>query len=111
MYVGRDFYPADPEESLVYAFDFVNDLGPGESAIISAVWSITVSDGDDPLVMHRLQGAPFLFTPPGAIGQTGIMQRIGGLQPGVTYCVKATALMNDTDQKSLWSHIYGEAAR
>jgi hypothetical protein len=111
VYVGRDFYPADVDESLVYAFDFVNDIGPGESMIVSAVWSITVSDGDDPLVMHRLQGAPLTFTPDGSATPTGTMQRIGGLQPGVTYCVKATAIMDDSDQKSLWSHIYGEAVR
>jgi hypothetical protein len=99
------------DESLVYAFDFVNDLGRGESRIVSVVWSITVSDGDDPLVMHRLQGAPFIFTPDGSATPIATMQRIGGLQPGVTYCVKATAIIDDTDQKSLWSHIYGEAAR
>jgi len=111
MYVGRDFYPAGPDESLVYAFDFVNDLGKSESKLIRAVWSISVSQGEDDLVAHRLQGSPFLFTPDGASQPTATMQRIGGLQPGVMYCVKAVAVIDDSDQKTLWSHIYGEAER
>ena len=111
MYVGRDFYPAGPDESLVYAFDFVNDLGTSESRLISAVWSITVASGEDDMVAHRLQGASFLFTPEDGTQPTATMQRIGGLQPGVMYCVKATAIVDDSDQKTLWSHIYGEAER
>ncbi len=111
MYTGRDFYPAGPDESLVYAFDFVNDLGIGESHLISAVWDISVVWGNDDDVQHRLQGAPFIFTPPDGTTNTATMQRIGGLQPGVLYRVKATAIMDDTDQKTLWSHIYGEAER
>jgi hypothetical protein len=107
LYVGRDFYPAEPEESLVYAFDFVNDLGTAGEKLISSVWSITVTQGDDPQVMHRLQGLPFLFTPKGSSVPTATMQRIGGLQPGVTYCVQALVVTSDTDQRSLWSHIQG----
>jgi len=52
-----------------------------------------------------------LFTPDGASQPTATMQRIGGLQPGVMYCVKATVVVDDSDQKTLWSHIYGEAER
>jgi hypothetical protein len=110
LYAGRDFYPASQEESLVYAFDFVNDFAPNEH-LISAVWSISVSDGDDPQVAHRLQGAPFNLTTIGNTVVTATMQRIGGLQPGVMYCVAATCITSDTDQRTLWSHIYGEAVR
>jgi hypothetical protein len=88
----------------------VNDVAPGER-LLSAVWSITASLGVDELVAHRLQGAPFLFTPIGSTLPTATMQRIGGLQPGVMYCVKATVITSDTDQVNLWSHIYGEQAR
>lgn len=99
-----------PDDSLVLAFDFVNDISSGDT-LISAVWSITVSEGEDDLVQHRLQGAPFLFTPPDGTLQTATMQRVGGLQPGVLYCVKATVIVNDTDQVSLWAGVYGEAVR
>jgi hypothetical protein len=109
LYVGRDFYPAEPDESLVYAFDFVNDLGVGGEKLVSAVWSISITQGDDPQVMHRLQGAPFIFTTQGNAVPTATMQRIGGLQPGVTYCVRALVITSDTDQRSLWSHIQGVA--
>lgn len=109
MYVGRDFYPAGPSESLVYAFDFVNDIGQGETKLNSVTWELSVVWGDDPLYMHRLQGNPFIFTPLDGVQPTATMQRIGGLQPGVLYRVKATAIMDDTDVKTLWSHIYGEA--
>jgi hypothetical protein len=88
----------------------VNDLGPGE-AITSATWDISVVQGSDPLFMHRLQGNPFLFTTDDNTVPTATMQRIGGLQPGVTYCVRATVITATTDRRSLRSHIYGEAVR
>jgi len=110
MYCGRDFKPMNQDESRVYGFDFVNDLGSSEK-LVSTTWAISVVQGADSFYPHRLQGAPFLFTPDGAVQQTGTMQRIGGLIPGVTYCVRAIAVTSDGDQVSLRSHIYGEAVR
>jgi hypothetical protein len=110
VYVGRDFFPADADDSIVYAFDFVNDVGPSEK-LISATWQIIVVQGSDPLYTHRLQGSPFILATSGAALPQATMQRIGGLQPGVTYCVRATIITNLAVERSLHSHIYGEAVR
>jgi len=100
MYIGRDFDPAQPNESERYSFDFVNDLQAGDS-IASAVWTCGVaakSEVVDP-------GAASCISEPAVYAGTKTTQRVSGLQSGCTYVLTATVTTVGGDTVSLWSHI------
>lgn len=101
MYVGKDFDPIDAGSSERFTFDFANDLQPGD-AIGSASWQCEVaaiSEGTDPDAASHIDG-------PAAVFRVSMStQRISGLQPGVTYCLTATAQTLAGDVISLWSHV------
>lgn len=107
MYVGRDFSPAEQDESLVYGLDFAGDLGPSEH-ITSATWTLIVRMGADPTPEDHLIGGPTLSTPTGTTVQSATTQRIAGLLPDVTYTARAVVGTNQGNTLSLWSHIQGE---
>ena len=95
-------------ESDVLGLDFVNDLNPNEH-IVSSNWTITVVAGLDVTPQSRLQGPSFLYTTRGNATPTAVIQRVGNLQPGVTYAMRAEIATDFTNYKDLWSHIRGEA--
>lgn len=103
MHTGKDFPPADVNESELYCFDFVNDLRAGHT-IASAVWTCTVaaiSEADDPDAASRLIDDPLLQDRQ----PTKTFHRVAGLQPGVTYRLQAVATTQLGDRVTLWSHV------
>lgn len=106
IYCGRDFSPAQQNESELYGLDFVNDLVAGE-ALTSAAWTLTVTNGVDGTPSSHLIGSPTLVTPDGTTVQTETDQRIQGLLPDVTYAVQAVAVTNKGNTKTLYSHVRG----
>lgn len=107
MYVGRDFDPAAQDESDVFGFDFVNDMGPTDT-LTSTTWTLAVLRGTDANPASHLIGAATLVTPDGTLFQTATQQRIAGLLPDVMYSVKAVCGTSAGDTLSLWSHIVGD---
>jgi hypothetical protein len=104
MYCGKDFDPADPDESDVFSFDFVNDLASGET-VISTTWAITVLAGFDPTPALRFVGLPGVNASLTTGLNTVSSQRLGGLLNAVTYAVKADVVTTNSNTKSLWSRI------
>lgn len=109
MYAGSDFSVSDNPESEVYSFDFVNDLSPGEILVDTTppVWTIAVSRGTDADANSRLVGSPIIQNGPGG-AMTATSQRVVGLQPGVLYMLQAVVTTNQSNKKSLFSHVQGE---
>ena len=97
MYCGADFSVCDPSESEIYAFNFVNDLTPGDT-LASAVWTCTVSQGVDANPSARLSGAASVYE------STYTTQRIIGGVAGVSYILMATATTAQGNTLVLWSH-------
>lgn len=97
MYVGRDFSPADPVESDVYAFDFRKDLAAGET-LSSATFVLSVIDGTDSTPGSRLTGVAL-------VSGTQARQRIAGLLPDTTYRLEAVVTTSQANTKALWSRI------
>lgn len=101
-YVGRDFDPADVGDNEVYAFDFVNDLGPGDS-IQSSTWMCGVaatSKAEDDDAEDRLSGDAVV---------TGTVSKQRAIWPddakGVRYWLKGTVVTLLGETKSLWSYV------
>lgn len=90
----------------MFGFDFVNDLDPDE-ALITTLWTIKVVSGVDPDPDDHLEGISKVVAPTGSIINTATVQRIAGLLPGVTYLVRAIAVTDQGNTKTLWSHIRG----
>lgn len=107
MYCGRDFYPMSTNESDVIGLDFVNDLNPGENILVTN-WFVTVVQGVDLNPQSRLEGPSFLYTTDNNPAPTAVIQRVGTLQPGVTYAMRAEIETDFGNFKDLWSHIRGE---
>lgn len=101
MYVGRDQYPADQDESEPYGFDFVNDFQSGET-ISTATWTITVRSGTDPSPSSKLIGSPAIT------GDTTTYQRVAGLLPNVVYVLKCLVTTNQGNSRALHTHVFGE---
>lgn len=108
MYCGRDFYPMYTTESDVIGLDLVNDLNPNEHILVAS-WIISVVAGVDAAAQSRLQGPSFTYTTAGNAYPTAVIQRVGNLQPGVTYAMRAEVETDFGNFKDLWSHIRGEA--
>ena len=108
MYVGRDFYPMSTAESDVIGLDFINDLNPEEHILVTN-WFITVVAGVDVAAQKCLQGPSFSYTTDDNAYPTAVIQRVGDLQPGVTYAMRAEVETDFGNFKDLWSHIRGEA--
>lgn len=106
MYLGRDFSPQETIESEVFGLDFVNDLD-GDEQLLSSVWELTVSDGDDPNPKIHLEGTSVVVVPFGSNMKTATIQRIGGLWPDVTYIVRAVVITDAGNTKTLWTHVRG----
>jgi|SRR5580765_4889770 hypothetical protein len=106
MYLGKDFSPQESGESEVFGMDFVNDLDAMEQ-ILSSVWTISVSQGNDPNPKVHLEGTSLAIVPFGSNLKTATVQRIGGLWPDVTYIVRAQILTDAGNTRSLWSHVRG----
>lgn len=103
MYVGADFSPVDVGEVISEAFDFVNDLAPGDS-ISGAVWTCGIakeSSGVDAAASSRMLG-------PAGVSGTVTSQRFAGFLPGVTYLLTAIITTTLGDTLDLWSHVYCE---
>jgi hypothetical protein len=100
MYVGRDFDPADPGESQVFGFDWVNDLAVGDS-IVGVLANISVQSGTDASPSSRLVSTPFILSP------TQAVQRVANVLPGVNYTLQLIATTAQGDTLSLFSHIPG----
>jgi hypothetical protein len=105
MYVGRDFDVANPSESEIFSFDFVNELGSGET--ISSVSSITLAvfQGTDNNPNGHLSGGS-------SISGTTVSQRIGGsgapagnMIAGVTYTFQITINTSLANILTLYSRI------
>ena len=86
MYAGRDFSPAEQDESIPYGLDFVDQLAPGET-LTAAVWTLIVREGEDPDPNSHIIGAPTLETPDGTTLQTATRQRIAGVRPAAVLAV------------------------
>jgi hypothetical protein len=95
-------------ESDVLGLDLVNDLDPNEHILVTN-WFITVVAGVDVTPQARLQGPSFTYTTAGSAYPTAVIQRVGNLQPGVTYAMRAEVETDFGNYKDLWSHIRGEA--
>lgn len=102
MYVGCDFSPSDVGESEVYSLDFVKDCAAGET-IASATWTCAVAEDSavpDSDAATRVSGSA---------SNTGTVtsQRIdlSAAPGGVKYVLRAVAVTNQGNTKSLWSHV------
>jgi hypothetical protein len=95
-------------ESDVLGLDFINDLDPDEHILVTN-WVCTVVAGVDAAPQSRLFGPSFTYTTDGNAYPTAVIQRIGNLQPGVTYAMRAEVETDFGNFKDLWSHIRGEA--
>ena len=96
-YTGKDFTATDPGAVETYSFDFVNDLGAGES-IAGASFDCAAVDGDDAAAASRLQGAALVT---GSIAS----QQVAGLLAGVLYRLQCAATTNLGDVLILYSHV------
>ena len=106
VFIGRDFSPQQNGESEVIGLDFSNDLDAGET-VMSSVWTLQVTAGIDLNPNIHLEGPSMPVTPIGSVLQTGTVQRIGGLLPGVTYATIATVITSLGNTRMLFSHIQG----
>lgn len=97
MYVGRDFDVCDPGEVEVYAFDFTNDLYPGDS-IVGATWTCTVDQGTDGSPSARLKGSPWF------VSSTQTAQVLQGGVAGTSYIIQAVVTTQLGYTVSLYSH-------
>lgn len=97
MKLPRDFSPADPGESNVYAIDFAADLPSGDS-IASAQWQVATVQGTDVAPQSHCVGSPAVY---GSI----VTQRIANLVPGTIYRVQAVATTQAGNVLSLWAHL------
>lgn len=97
MYAGRDFHPADPGESEIYTFDFVNDVLSGET-LSNATWTCEAIEGTDASASSRLSGAP---------SNTGTKSshRVANLQEGVKYRLRCVAVTSAGNTVSLFANV------
>ena len=107
MYAGRDYDPAEIDESQVFGLDFVRDI-PETAVLIAATWSLTLISGTDSDPSIHLIGPASLVIPKGSIRLTGTQQRIAGLLPNCVYNARALVTTNEGDTVALNSHIAGE---
>lgn len=108
MYAGKDFDAAEPDESEVFSFDFVNDLAPNET-LVSTTWFITVVLGADSSPTSRLIGVPTINLSLSTGIATVASQRVSGLLNGVTYALKADVITTNANTKSLWARVAAAA--
>lgn len=90
--------PSNPGENEVYAFDFVNDLLPGEALSGITTWSIAVVSGVDADPTSHLSGAPL-------VSGTESSQRIAGLLGSVVYVIAATVQTTFGNTLELWAFL------
>ena len=74
---------------------------------MSSVWTLQVMAGIDVNPNSHLEGPSLPITPLGSVLQTGTIQRIGGLLPGVTYATIATVVTSLGNTRMLYSRIQG----
>ena len=89
MDTGRSWDVANPTESQVYSYDFINDLGTGET-LVTASFALTVLEGTDNTPSSRLTGVS-------GINGSVASQRVQFLNAGVVYvlaCTVTTSLSN-----------------
>jgi hypothetical protein len=101
-YVGSDFTPADRGENEVYSLDFVKECAAGET-LTSSTWTCKVADDSavqDPDAATRVSGAA---TNSGTVSSQRI--DLTAAPDGVKYVLQAVAVTNQSNTKSLWSHV------
>lgn len=109
MYIGRNFDPADTEESETYSFDFANDLlVPGE-VLVSATFQLEIARSSpvpDPSAAAKLAG-PATVGPAFSGGpNTVASQRIGpGLVQRGMYYLQAIAVTSVGNTRALSAYI------
>ena len=91
------FSPINPDESEVFAFDFVKDL-PFEDSITS-IKSVTlvVASGTDPNPQSHVSGQDF--------DGTKVSARLTGLLAGVTYVFAVEVNTANANILELWGYI------
>ena len=97
MYVGRDYDPANPDESEVYGLDFTNYLARGET-ILTATSDLTVFEGTDADPTSHLSGSP-------SVSGATVSQRLLTLTSGVTYTLSFTAVTTMSNTLTLFSRV------
>ena len=97
MYVGRDYDPANPDESEVYGLDFTNDLASGET-ILTVTSDLTVFDGTDADPTSHLSGSP-------SVSGATASQRLVDLTSGVTYTLSFNVVTTMSNTLTLFSRV------
>ena len=98
MYIGQDFSPTNPAENEIYSFDFVNDLGTGESITSVASVALTVFQGTDGNPSSHLSGGA-------SVSGTVVSQRLANLVSGVTYTFSITVNTSLSNVLELFSRV------
>lgn len=96
MKTAGDFSPMNPGEGDTRAFDFVDDLAPGQSISGAPTFTMAVASGDDPNAQDHV----------GAISLVGTLATvdISSLLPGVDYTLAASVpTTNPTGVLVLWA--------
>ena len=97
MKARGSFSPMNPGESEIFAFDFTQDLAPGDSVVANPppVWACTVAQGG---VSNPLDGNPTL---------TGnkTMQRVTNPLAGNVYVLSAVVTTSLGNKLDLWAFL------
>lgn len=96
MYVGNDFSPVDTGEAPDLAFNFVNDLNPGEN-IVSVEWEIATLEGQDANPASHFVDVP-------SVSGTIVAQRVTNFTVEARYRILARVTTDRGNKLSLWSH-------
>ena len=97
-----NFSSANPTESELFTFNFVNDLGAGDSIDTgqAAVWTCTVLEGEDSAAQSRITDVGFSGTKSTARG--------AGFLADVVYCLASTIKTTLGDTLTLWAQLPGK---